>query len=90
MILDNGSTLVPVKPHLMYGVEEAPIKVGERHRHVPRVDAEETRRPLCQFHAVCQGRLKSNETFFLIMSERHISAAKYLYMFSFISLINSN
>lgn len=44
LILDNGSTLLAAypSPHLVDGVEEAPVEISESHRHVPRVDAEET------------------------------------------------
>ena len=41
----------------MYGVEEAPVEVGECRRHVPRVHAQEPHGPLAQLRTLRQGRL---------------------------------
>lgn len=49
----SRSTFTRLKPHLVYGVEEAPVEVSEHHRHVPCIDAEKTRWPLSQFHTLC-------------------------------------
>lgn len=45
----------------MYGVEEAPVKGGERHGHVPCVHAQEPHWTLAQLRTLRQGGLAEEE-----------------------------
>jgi len=50
------------KLHLMDGVEETPLEVGESHGDVPRVDPQQSDRLLSQLRTLGQGRLRHTHT----------------------------